>query len=102
MIWYLLGGCLLAAGAIIPAGWAWQRSRMGSAEAQARSCYELLGYSLETIAVGTDEDSVRLLARASERWNTAGATLAGAASAPAYRIAECTAQEGLDLLHECS
>lgn len=99
MTWWLLGALLLVAGAAVPAGWSWHRSRMDAAQAQARSCYEELGYLVETVTA-TEPGGAQALARATERWHSAGAVLAAARSDADYRIAERTARQGLGYLRE--
>lgn len=101
MIWWVLGAVLLVAGAAIPAGWTWHRARMDTAHARALSCYEQLGYAVETTTT-TDPAGTRALARATERWNSAGAILAQAGTDAEYLIAERTAQQGLELLRQRS
>lgn len=97
MSWWALGAVLLLAGAAIPAGWSWHRARMDTAHARALSRYEQLGYAVETTAAA-DPAGTRALARATERWNSAGAVLAQARSDADYLIAERTAQQGLEFL----
>jgi len=99
MTWWILGAVLLLAGAAVPAGWTWHRSRMGTAHARALSCYEQLGYQVETTSAAGAAGE-RALARAPERWNSAGAILAQARSDADYAIAERTAQKGLDYLRK--
>lgn len=99
MTWWALGAVLLLAGAVIPAGLTWHRAWMDTAHARAVSRYEQLGYAVETTRA-TDPSGTRALARATERWNSAGAVLAQARSDADYLIAERTAQQGLEYLRQ--
>lgn len=99
MTWWILGAVLLLAGAAVPAGWRWHRARMDTAHARALSCYEQLGYAVET-TTAAGPAGTRALARATERWNSAGAILAQARSDADYLIAERTVVQGLECLRE--
>jgi predicted negative regulator of RcsB-dependent stress response len=93
MTWWIVGSVLLVAGAGVPAGWTWRRSRMDTAHARALSQYEQLGYAVQTTDAGE-----RALARATERWNSAGAALAQARCDADYAIVERIAREGMECL----
>lgn len=96
MIWIVVAGVVvLVLGALVPV--LLGRSRgAGEAEITARARYAQLGHHVETPASTTDAEAAELLRRGRERWDAAGAALAGAESAEDFRLAERIAAEGLD------
>lgn len=99
MIWVWIGvaAVLVAAGALVPVLLG-RNSRLRSNDeaVAARSRYHQLGHYLEDGPEHVDHEQAQLLLRrARERWNTAGATLAKAATEEDFELAERVATEGL-------
>jgi len=91
---WVLGGLLLAGAALLPGRLAASRRRtLAAARASAEAAYQRLGFAVETATAGSGA-----LARARERWHTAGALLADASSAEQCAVAERCAREGLAAL----
>lgn len=82
---------VLAAGALVPL--LRRGPGLRAARAGARSAHARLGHLVAT--VDADPSTIR---RARERWTTAGALLARAATAEDLALAERTATEGIALL----
>ena len=94
LLW-VVGGVLIAAAALAPLRLRGaRRQALTGARANAEAVYQRLGFAVETTTVA-DEEAV---ARARERWNTAGALLADADSAEQCAVAEQCAREGLAAL----
>jgi hypothetical protein len=88
---WLVGVLLIIAVALVPIRLGAARRRaLAAARADAESAYHELGYALDT-RTGTEDT----LAAARERWNTAGALLADAATAPQCAVAAQCARDGL-------
>jgi hypothetical protein len=67
----------------------------GGAAISARGHYERLRCYVEDPVATDDPEAKALLRQGRERWNSAGAILADAKSAPDYELAEHVAKEGL-------
>ncbi|GAB2913873.1 hypothetical protein GCM10027047_09780 [Rhodococcus aerolatus] len=77
------------------------RGGVAGARSRARSAHAELGHHVEALPPGGGPGSGtgdELLARARERWTSAGAALAAARSAGELAVAERTAAEGLALV----
>lgn len=94
--WFVLAALILAAGAVLPVFFHRDRDSAGGREAiSARARYAQLGYYVEHPVATTDPEAERLLRAGRERWNSAGAVLADAGSARAFKLAGQIADEGL-------
>lgn len=95
-VWIVVAVVVVAGGALVPVVAGRNRRETGSGEAiAARERYELLGHYVETPVATTDSEAEALLRQGRERWNSAGAILATARSAPDFQLAERVAREGL-------
>lgn len=72
-----------------------ERDRTAAARTRARVTYQRLGHGVETIDPGANATAQAELARAAERWQTAGALLEEAGTFEECVDAERTAEEGL-------
>lgn len=86
---------VLALGALVPVLVGRNRGA-GGAEVRARARYAQLGTQVEDPLTTDDPEATELLRRGRERWDAAGAALAGAETAEDFALAERIAAEGLD------
>ncbi|WP_024877816.1 hypothetical protein [Saccharomonospora piscinae] len=98
MTWlWLVGPLVLGAGALVPVLLRRRRPDPGGFEVRARAACLRLAHHVEVpppVPPG-DDHTTTLLRRATERWHSAGAVLADAATAEEFRLAERIATEGL-------
>lgn len=97
LVWIVVAVVVVAGGALIPmfAGRGRQAEVGGGPAIAAREHYERLRYYVEDPVATDDQECQALLRQGRERWNSAGAILASAKSAPDYELAEHVAKEGL-------
>lgn len=98
MIWVWVGVAvvLVAAGALVPVLTGRDNRLSSNDEAvAARSRYNQLGLYAEDVEQLDDEQADALMRKARERYNTAGATLAGARTEEDFLLAMRVAEEGL-------
>ena len=95
---------ILAVGAMLPLLGRARRQRLRSndEEVAARSRYNRLGFYVEDPGATADVEAADLLARARERWNTAGALLADARSEKDFTRVRAVAEEGLELVRDAN
>lgn len=92
-----IGVGAVVAGAAVPLMRASERRlRVAGAKASARAAYRQLGFCVETVPVSADADAAEELARATERWHTAGALLADATNVEQCMVAEKVVAEGME------
>ena len=87
----------VVAGAAVPLLRAGERrQRVAGAKASARAACRQLGFCVETVPTGANADAAEELARAAERWHTAGALLAEATTEEQCAVAEKVVAEGME------
>lgn len=103
MIWLWIGVAvvLVAAGALVPVlSGRDDRLRSNDEAVAARSRYNQLGLYVEDLEELDDQQAMALLRTARERYDTAGATLAGASTEEDFLLAMRVAEEGLQAVSD--
>ena len=100
MIWVWVGVAivLVAAGALVPVLAGRRRANRLSSNDEAvaaRSRYNQLGLYVENLEQLDDDKAMALMRSAEERYNTAGAALAGATTEDDFLLAMRVAEEGI-------